>query len=92
MQQSTIFCEAALNWSDVIEMKQGYHLTEAEIGQGGQFGVYAFQKPVAPADSKFFLYRLTITGEKIVGNYGSFIEAKQAALDDLRDTLKNKFN
>lgn len=89
-QNTTIFCEATLKWGDVIEMKQGYHLTEAEIGQGGQFGMYAIQKPILPADSKFFLYRLSITGEKIVGNYRSFIEAKQAALEDLRDTLKNK--
>ena len=81
----------SLKWGDFIQTKQGYFLNEAEIGNG-DFGVYSIEKPTDPPESRFFLFRLTITGEKPIGNYGTLEEARQAAEQDLCDAIKDKFS
>jgi len=84
-------CQIKLNWGDLVKTKQGYYLTEAEIAKG-QLGVYAIQKPSENPDAKFSVYRLTVSGEKTVGSYTTFDEAKIAAVKDLCDLLESDFS
>ena len=81
----------SLKWGDFIQTKQGYFLNEAEIGNG-DFGVYSIKKPTDPPESRFFLFRLTITRGKPIGNYGTLEEAGLAGGQDLFDVLKDKFS
>jgi hypothetical protein len=80
----------SLEWGDIIETKQGYYLTESEVANG-DLAVYSIQQQTNKPDARFFVFRLTLSGEKPVGNFATIDEAKQGAENDLCDLLKGRF-